>query len=173
MASVNGWERGPAARIGFMAYELSDLHGEKTATLSKEIVQIDIADLGSNTTGRQYVDYIDGATDVITSGVVIVVRDNATNGIVGILMHDTEDGADGTVITQNPNIKVRLFASDTPAQGVPIYWDVTNRRATTTAGANIPIGFAHGAKETVGSAVLGGKPVDDYVAINLTNSINS
>ena len=156
-----------------MAYELVDRHGEKTATMSKEIVQIDVADLGSVTTGRTYLDQIDGAPTVITSGVVIVVRDNVTNGIVGILVHDTEDGENGTVITRNPNVKVRLLNTDTPAQGSPIYWDVSAREATTTAASNIPIGFAHGAKETVGSALLGGLPADDYVRINLTNVINS
>lgn len=75
--------------------------------------------------------------DVVASATWIsgqLVQVNATTGLHGACVTDIANGATGAVRVKGV-VEVPCLSTDTPAHGAKLYWDTTNVRLTTTAGA--------------------------------------
>ncbi len=65
---------------------------------------------------------------------------------VGVALQDYASGDTGCVLVVGGEFQFAALSTDTPAQGAKAYWDVGNRRMTTTAGANVDAGVFTQAK---------------------------
>lgn len=84
----------------------------------------------------------DGSTIEITAGADIDAGEMVLVGSrVGVSVNDIANGAVG-VLAMEGVYEVLKEGSDTPAQGGILYFNATNKSATTTASTNKTIGYA-------------------------------
>ncbi len=81
-------------------------------------------------------DYVNpSSTSSVTGGTVIRLQTGtlAASGCIGVIGDDIAASGTGTLIVDGVINTTQVLATDTWAQGVPLFWDSVNSRFTSTS----------------------------------------